>query len=168
MTPPGLALVALTLSPLFLQAAPQAKPDFSGRWTIVGAPRGGAAALGWGFQATQDDKTLTIVSGNDPDLVTTLYELSGVPTMRQARPVVAGTLSMQNLSSANWDGAKLVVMTRQIGVDQRTVKVLAGESGVLTTQAWSLDAAGTLVIETSTSFGDKVSRTSTTTYRKFR
>ena len=164
-----IALVAFGLGVPLSQVSTQARPDFSGRWTIVGAPIGAfprvlaAAGLGYAFEARQDQRTLTLVTGNDPSTFETRVRLDGVET-RDVRPAGGSfQLELVYVSKAEWDGARLVVTTT-VTSDTMRLKVTPGLGGILTTrQVWLIDANGDLIIETTNE-----PRTSKATYRKVR
>ena len=106
--------------------AAQAKPDFSGKWTMdpasAPAPGGGGGGGGRGggrggggggfgqeFTATQNAKTLTITRMQGDQTVTTTYNLDG----SESKNTVQGRGGAQEqVSKATWDGAKLVITTQ--------------------------------------------------------
>ena len=154
------AALAMVLSTASIVA--QSKPTFAGKWTLVPDPnaaagggrgRGMGGGLGAEFTATQDDKTLTTVT-NNPQVgeVKAVYNLDGTETKN---PLSFGGQSIDRVSKVKWDGAKLVITT--------TVNFQG--NNVESTQTWSLDAGGNLIIENTSSFtGSPV--TTKTTYKK--
>ena len=106
--------------------AAQAKPDFSGKWTMdpasAPAPPGGGGGGGRGggrggggggfgqeFTAKQDAGTLTITRSQGDNTVTTTYKLDG----SESKNTVQGRGGAQEqVSKAMWDGAKLVITTQ--------------------------------------------------------
>jgi hypothetical protein len=131
----------------------QAKPDFSGKWTMdpASAPAapagggggggrgggrgGGGAGFGQEFTAKQDAGTLTITRQQGGQDVTAAYKLDG----SESKNTVAGRGGQQEqVSTAKWDGSKLVI----------TTKLDFGGTAVEQVRTISMDA-GKLVIEQS-------------------
>jgi hypothetical protein len=128
----------------------QGKTNFAGKWTLVpdpnaaagGGGRGGrGGGLGQAFTATQDDKTLTVVT-NNPQIgeIKAVYNLDGSETKN---PLSFGGQTVERTSKVKWDGAKLIITSTS------NFQGNAAE----TTQIWSLDAAGTLSVESTSNFG---------------
>jgi hypothetical protein len=128
----------------------QAKPDFSGKWTLVPDPnasaargRGGpglAGDLGLEFKVAQDEKTLTVTTVNPrTGEVKSVYNLDGSETKN---PLTSnrGT-TIVRVSKAKWNKSKLVLTTRT------NYQGSAAE----TKQIWALDASGNLIVESTTS-----------------
>lgn len=119
------------------------KPDFSGNWTLdpASAPAagggggggrgGGRGGLGPGATVKQTADTLTIERTMGDNKVTMNYKLDGSESKNQM--MGRGGEPMETVSTAKWDGSKLVI----------TTKTGQGES----TQTWSLDGA-VLTVET--------------------
>jgi hypothetical protein len=131
--------------------AAQAKPDFSGKWTLdpasapappAGAPAGGGGGGGRGgggrgggfgneFTIAQNAKTLTITRMQGDQTVTTTYNLDG----SESKNTTQGRGGPQEqVSKAMWDGAKLMVTTT-INAGGNTIeqkRVFAMEGGNLT------------------------------------
>jgi len=111
----------------------QQKPDFTGHWVILGSGKGPAQEQ----LVTVDEKTLTTAR---PDGTRkTIYQLDGVER-RMALPS-AGTRTAGDitvLSSAKWDGNRIVITT-----------TTSYENGMRTQgkDVWSIDAQGRLVID---------------------
>ena len=122
------------------------KPDFSGTWTLDpaasgmeggGGGRGGRGGLGPGpATVKQTADALTIERTMGDNKVTTTYKLDGSESKNTM--MGRGGEPMEMVSTAKWDGAKLVI----------TTKTGMGES----TQSWSL-AGDALTIETSNARG---------------
>jgi hypothetical protein len=124
------------------------KPDFSGNWTLdpASAPApgggggggrgGGRGGLGQGAMVKQTADTLTIERTMGDNKVTTTYKLDGSESKNTM--MGRGGEPMELVSTAKWDGPKLVI----------TTKTGQGES----TQAWSLDGS-TLTVETTNARG---------------
>ncbi len=119
------------------------KPDFSGTWTLdpeaSGAPAGGGGGgggrggLGNGpavIKQTAD--TLTIERTMGDNKVTSTYKLDG--TESKNTMMGRGGTPMESVSTAKFDGAKLVITTK------------VGENE--TVQTWSL-AGGMLTIDST-------------------
>ncbi len=99
----------------------QAKPNFSGKWTILpdsaasaqqqGMPRGGAAMGGLSEEAiiAQDDKTISIARELTVGPMKSVFNLDGSET-HQSLDVGNGNIVDLTLKS-KWDGAKLLTST---------------------------------------------------------
>lgn len=130
--------------------AAQAKPDFSGKWTLDPAsapapPAGGGGGGGGGgrgggfgggggrggfgneFTIAQNAKTLTITRMQGDQTVTTVYNLDGSESKNTVQGRGGAT---EQVSKATWDGAKLVVTTMAGNGEQK--RVFAMEGGKLT------------------------------------
>lgn len=138
----------------------QSKPSFAGKWTLVpdpnaqGGGRGrGGMGLGQEFVVTQDDKTLTTVS-NNPQMgeIKAVYNLDGTETKN---PLSFGGQTVERISKVKWDGAKLVITTNSS----------FNGNPVESTQTWSLDNSGNLVIDSTSNFGGNATTTKST-YKK--
>ena len=158
------ALVVGALSLVFAASIAQAqdKPDFSGSWTRVVDPNapapggrgGGRGGLGMAATLTQDAKTLTITRTTQAGEVKTVYNLDGTDSKNT---MTMGGNSVEQVSKAVWDGAKLVI----------TTNYTVGENAITTTQAFTLDASGQLVVSaTAPGRGGGGPMTTTTTYKK--
>jgi len=154
---------ATALVLLFAAIAPaQTKPNFAGKWTLVPDPnapaptgrgRGMGGGLGQAFSAEQTDKTLTVVTTNaQVGEVKAVYNLDG---SESKNPISFNGQSVDRVSKAKWDGAKLVITTTT------NFNGNAAES----TQTWSLDATGNLVVESTSNFGGTPT-TAKATYKK--
>jgi hypothetical protein len=121
------------------------KPDFSGTWTLdpaaSGAPGGGGGGggrgggrggLGQGGSVKQTADTLTIERMMGDNKVTLNYKLDGSESKNSM--MGRGGEAMEVVSTAKWDGNKLVI----------TSKTAMGES----TQTWSVEGS-TLTIEST-------------------
>jgi len=97
----------------------QGTPNFSGTWTLVpdaNAPaaggRGGRGGgmMGLGQQATvaQDAKTLTVTRTTQAGEFKSLYNLDG---SKSTNTLTFGETSIEQVSVAKWDGARLVITT---------------------------------------------------------
>ena len=143
-------------------AMAQAKPNFTGKWTLVPDPnaaapaggrgRGGFGGLGQNPVVTQDEKTLTVVTTTQAGENKAVYNLDG---SESKNPLTFGENTIDRVSRVKWDGARLVIATTI------TVQGNAIESA----QTWSLDAAGALVVESTSNFGGNPSTTKAT-YKK--
>jgi hypothetical protein len=131
----------------------QAKPDFSGNWTLDpasapappagggggggggrgGGGRGGGAGFGQEFTAKQDASTLTISRDQGGNPVTATYKLDG----SESKNTVTGRNGQQEqVSKTMWMGNKLMI----------TTTVNAGGNNVEQSQTLSLEG-GNLVVE---------------------
>ena len=141
----------------------QAKANFAGKWTLVpdanaaagggrGRGMGGFGGLGQGGSVEQNDKTLTVTTTTQMGELKSVYNLDGSESKN--------TISMQGnsidrVSKAKWDGAKLVIVT--------TTNFQG--TPIETTQTWSLDATGSLIIESTSNF-QGTPTTTKMTYKK--
>jgi hypothetical protein len=124
------------------------KADFSGTWTLdpASAPAagagggggrgGGRGGLGPGATVKQSGDTLTIEQTMGDNKVTRTYKLDGTESKNQQ--MGRGGEMMEVVSTAKWDGPKLVI----------TTKTANGES----TQVWQVEGS-TLTIETTNARG---------------
>jgi hypothetical protein len=116
----GLSIVAI-LAVVIAAAtvAAQSKPSFAGKWTLVPDPnaptaggrggRGMGGGLGQEFTAAQDEKTLAVTT-NNPQIgeIKAVYNLDGTETKN---PLTFNGNTIERVSKAKWDGAKLVITT---------------------------------------------------------
>ena len=140
----------------------QAKPNFAGKWTLVPDPnapaptgRGGrgGGGLGQAFSAEQNDKALTVVTTTQAGETKAVYNLDG---SESKNPLNFNGNTIDRVSKAKWDGAKLVITTTT------NFNGNANES----TQTWSLDATGNLIVESTSNFGGNGPTTTKATYKK--
>ena len=127
----------------------QAKPDFSGKWTLDpasapqggggggggrgGGGRGGGGGLGQEFTAKQDATSLTITRDQGGQPVAATYKLDG----SESKNTVAGRNGAQEqVSKTMWMGDKLMI----------TTTVNFGGNNVEQSRTLSLDG-GNLVVE---------------------
>ena len=149
-----LAAVAAFVLSTATGAFAQAKPDFSGKWTLDpasapaapagggggggrGGGRGGGGGAGFGqeFTAKQDANTLTITRTQGDQQVSAAYKLDG----SESKNVVAGRNGQQEqVSKTMWMGNKLMI----------TTTLNFGGNNVEQTRTLSMDG-GNLVIEQS-------------------
>lgn len=141
-----IGMVATIVLALATIAAAQ-KTDFSGTWTIdeaaSGAPaggggggRGGFGGLGMGATVKQTADALVVERTMGDNKVTLTYKLDGSESRNTM--MGRGGQQMESVSTAKWDGSKLVI----------TSKVGENES----TQVWSL-AGNALTIESTSARG---------------
>jgi hypothetical protein len=120
----------------------QAPPSFAGKWTLVpdaNAPAGGGRGMGGlGQSATivQDANTLTITRTTQMGEFTTNYKLDGSESKNTLN---MGGNSIEQVSTAKWDGGKLRINT----------KMDFQGSPVETSLVLSLDPSGNLLIEST-------------------
>lgn len=156
----ALALGALALAVAAAPAVAQDKPNFAGSWTLVVDPnaaapggRGGMGGLGQGATISQDDKSLTITRTTQNGEVKMIYNLDG----SESKNMVQGRGGqMEQVSTAKWDGAKLVI----------TTNLQMGGNAVTRTQTLSLDGSGQLVVVVSGPGRGGEVMTTTQTYKK--
>lgn len=120
----------------------QAKPDFSGTWTVIPAADapagGGGGGRGGGgpFTVVQKGDTLNIERTMGENKVTTTYKLDGTEAVN--KQMGRGGTEVEVKSVAKWDAGKLVITEKRPGQDGAV-----NES----TQTWSLGTDGTLTID---------------------
>ncbi len=124
----------------------QGKPDFSGTWTPEQAAQGGGGGRGMAgpMTVTQTDKTLTVERSMGGNAMKSVYNLDGTESKNSM--MGRGGEATEVVSTAKWDGSKLVI----------TTKTAMGER----TETWSM-AGDKLQIERVTGRGAM-----TTTYTK--
>lgn len=160
------ALIVGALSLVFAASVAQAqdKPNFAGSWTRVDDPNapaaggrgGGRGGLGMAATLTQDAKTLTITRTTQAGEIKTVYNLDGSDSKNTMMMGRSGN-SVEQISKATWEGNTLVV----------TTNYTMGENAITTTQKFSLDASGQLVVATtSPGRGGGEPVTTTLTYKK--
>jgi hypothetical protein len=154
----GVAAVAFVASSAFAQAT-----SFAGTWNMVQDPaqqqaaggRGGRGGGGFGatFSVEQDAKTVTIKQTRGENTITSVYNLDGSESknVQQGR---GGEMTI--LSTAKWEGANLVITSKQP----------MGENMVEIKRTFSLGADGVLTIETSRLGQDGNPMTSKVQYKK--
>ena len=157
------AVFAIVVGAGLMSASAQAKPSFAGKWTLVPDPnapapagrggRGMGGGLGQEFTAAQDEKTLTVTTSN-PQIgeMKSTFNLDGSETKN---PLTFNGNTINRVSTAKWDGSKLVVAT-QTDFNGNTAE---------TTQTWTLDASGNLNVETTNNFNGTPTTTKAT-YKK--
>ena len=145
-------------------ASGQARPDFSGRWTIVpptpaapargasgGGGRAGDMGSGWGstITLTQSASVLTLewayysTSDLQPPLVF-VYPLDG---SERTNTLMMGRGFEKQVSRTTWDGAKLIITTSQDFPD-----IVAGKTITsVVTRTLTLESPTSLVVETNRS-----------------
>ncbi len=121
----------------------QAPPNFAGKWTVApdpNAPAGGGGAgmggLGQEATITQDASSMTITRTTQMGTFASTYKLDGSESRNTLN--FQGN-SVDQLSTAKWDGGKLNVHT----------KMDFGGNVVETSMVMSLDANGNLNVETT-------------------
>jgi hypothetical protein len=135
-----LSAAAIVLSAVSVFA--QAKPDFSGKWTLVppaggggGGGRGGGrgGGGGWGMNPTiaQTGTTLTITytagggGGGTPTEQKVVYNIGGAATKRQMAG--RGGEMQEVTDTAAWVGNSLVITTKTATAEQkRTLSIKDG------------------------------------------
>ena len=129
----------------------QAKPDFSGTWTLdpeasgMQAGGGGGRQGGRGMMGPMTVKvsgtTMTVErAGMGGNTMTTTYKLDGTESVNKMTMGRGENMrEVETKATAKWDGAKLVISTQRPG---------QGGEMMTSTETWSLDG-GNLVIETT-------------------
>jgi hypothetical protein len=110
--------------------------SFAGKWTPdaeknAAGGRGGGRGGGGPMTVTQDAKTLTVERDMGGTALKQVYNLDGSES-KNSMPGRNGGAATEQVSTAKWDGAKLVITTKGANGDQ--------------VQTWSMDN-GELVIE---------------------
>jgi hypothetical protein len=148
------ARVGIMAAAVFAVAAvafAQAKPDFSGTWTIdpeasgMAAPGGAPAGTGGGggrggggpLTVKQTADALTIERTMGENKVVTTYKLDGTES-KNTMPGRGGGAPTESVSVAKFDGGKLVINTK---------RDMGGQT-VETTETWSV-AGPVLTIEST-------------------
>lgn len=149
-----LALLALVVgtSPLFAQA----KPNFSGHWTVIPdtTKTGMMGMTSTDATIAQDEKTMTVTRMTQMGEVKVVYNLDGSDSKNT---VQMGPSAVDLVSKAKWDGNKLTINTT----------INAGGNAVETSSVYSLDANGNLVVEqTLPSMGGGPGMVVKTSYKK--
>jgi hypothetical protein len=125
-------MIATAVLAVATMAFAQAKPDFSGTWApdeaaaTAGGGGGGGRGMAGPMSVKQTADTLTIERTMGDNKVTQTYKLDGSESKN------AGRGGAEMVSTAKWDGSKLVITTKTDQGDQ--------------VQTWSLEG-GTLSID---------------------
>jgi hypothetical protein len=127
----------------------QTTPNFAGAWTLVpdaNAPQGGGRGggmLGLGPQAViaQDAKALTITRTTQAGETKSTYNLDG---SKSANTVTFGENRLELISTAKWDGSRLVITTSSNfqGTTFETTMRLSLEGGNLMIESTRPDFQG--------------------------
>lgn len=156
------AMIAAAVLAVATVAFAQAKPDFSGTWTVEpaadapagggGGARGGGGMMG-PVTVKQTADTLTIERTMGETKVTTTYNLTG----KEQENTAAGRQGTPTTSKyvSKWDGSKLVTtITRE------------GPNGpVVSTETRSLEG-GTMIVETQSTGRDGSPQTRKQVWKK--
>jgi len=149
-------VIATAVLAVATMAFAQAKPDFSGTWAPDaaaapagtgggGAPGGGGGGGGRGMAGPmtvkQSGDTLTIERTMGDNKVTQTYKLDGSESKNAGR---GGDV----VSTAKWDGSKLVITTKTDNGDQ--VQTWSMEGGNLTIERTGGRGAGKMTYKKST------------------
>ena len=113
----------------------QAKPDFTGKWTLTSPDAASAGMNPTSLAVTQDAKTITLVANTQVGEIKTVVNLDGTPARS---PIEIQGMSIDRTTKSAWDGNKLVLTT---------VSDFQGQT-FETKQVWSL-ANGTLTIDST-------------------
>lgn len=160
-----LAVGAVSLLVGAARVEAQGKPNFSGSWTQVVDPNapapqgrggrgGGRGGLGMAATLTQDDKTLTITRTTQAGEIKTVYNLDGSDSKNM---MTMGGNQVEQVSKAMWEGDKLKISTT-MDFNGNTIS---------SSQVFSLDASGQLVVEaTNPGRGGGAPTTTTLMYKK--
>jgi hypothetical protein len=147
-------LIAILSLAALSPAVAQDKPNFAGRWTAEAPPAGrgarsGDMGSGWGstITVTQDAATLTVeyaffARGDMQAPLKFTYSLAGAETRNS---VMMGRGIQMETSKAQWDGARLVIVTASAYPSPADGKPMTSE----VKRTLSLDSSGSLVVETT-------------------
>ena len=142
----------------------QAKPDFSGSWTLDAEksvmPQGRGGGQGGGRQGGMGGGALTIAvegqkmsvartMGQSGNMMTTVYMLDGAESKNM---LMGRGGSAEAVYKSRWGGARLVT-------------TITGDMGTATETRW-LEADGTMVVETTRTGRDGAPMTAKLVYRK--
>lgn len=125
-------LIAFVL--LVTSAAAQEKPSFAGSWKLAGDPADPFTAPQ--ITVAQDAKTLTVTASTQMGEIKTPYSLDGTETRA---PMDFNGTTFDRVTKAAWNGSKLML----------TVKSEFNGQSFETKATWSLNADGTLLVETT-------------------
>lgn len=134
----------------------QAKPDFSGTWTLdpeasgmqAGAGGGGGGGRQGGGRGMMGPMTVKVAgntltvsrAGMGGNTTTMTYKLDGTESVNKVSQGRGENMrEVETKSTAKWDGAKLVISTQRPG---------QGGEMMTSTETWSMEG-GNLVIETT-------------------
>ena len=117
-------------------ALAQAKPDFTGKWTLTSPDAASAGMNPTSLTVTQDAKTITLVAGTQMGDIKTVVNLDGTPAKS---PIEIQGMSIDRTTKSAWEGNKLVL---------NTVSDFQGQT-FETKQVWSLGSDGTLTIDST-------------------
>ena len=133
-------LLAAAIVAVAAVAFAQAKPDFSGTWTLdpeaSGMAAGAAPGSGGGGRrggmagpmvVKQTADTLTVERGQGERKTVSTYKLDGTESVNKQ---TMGQNEIELKSVAKWDGAKLTIKTQRPGRDGAMME---------STETWSLD-----------------------------
>jgi hypothetical protein len=154
----GAMAIALCAASLYAQGK-----DFSGKWTVdaektaaanpapAAGARGGGRGGGGPMTIVMDAKTMKITTTNQAGDTTRTYNLDGTESKNTMN---MGGNPMDQISTASWTGAKLVITTKGMNG--------AGDS----TATYSLDVANLKVENTRPGAQGGAATTRTTIYTK--
>jgi hypothetical protein len=129
------ALIVTAL--LAVGVSAQSPPSFAGKWAAVPDPNAGGGLGGpGGLGITQDAASMTIVRTTPMGEFTTAYKLDGSESKNTVN--IQGN-AVEMLSTAKWDGSKLLVKTK-MNFDGNAVE---------TSMTMMLDSSGNLLVETT-------------------
>ncbi len=157
-------IVAAAVFAVASMAFAQAKPDFSGTWTLdpeasgmpaagapgAGAPgggggmgggRGGGGALGAGATVKQTADALTIERTMGETKVVTTYKLDGTESKNSM--MGRGGQAVESVSTAKFDGPKLTIVSKQDMGGQMTESTAVWTVSGSTLTVESTNARGT-------------------------
>jgi hypothetical protein len=148
---------------LVVAGADQARPNFSGNWTLV-APDGSAGImfLGMAFTAEQDEKTLMVTPtlhqihrGERPEQLKASFNLDGSESKNPFDIHAGHGQTGTRISRVTWDADRLVIATSTTGIN-----------GLTQTQTWSFDASGNLIVDAVLLTARGETTSSKVTYKK--
>jgi hypothetical protein len=129
----SVAAVVLVLSGLSVAA--QDKPNFAGTWKLT-SEGGGDPFTSPEMVVTQDAKLMTVTTSSQMGEIKTSYNVDGT---EGSSPLDFAGNSIPRTTKLAWEGSKLVM----------TTKADFGGMPFETKAVWTLDASGTLQVETT-------------------
>jgi len=114
----------------------QAKPNFTGKWTLTSPDAASAGMNPSALTVSQDAKTIALVATTQMGEIKTVVNLDGTPAKS---PIEIQGMSIDRTTKSAWDGTKLVLTT---------VSDFQGQT-FETKQIWTLGTDGTLTIDST-------------------
>jgi hypothetical protein len=147
----GVAAFTATLVAVAPIAA-QTHPDFSGTWTLVTPGWRSWSSMGVTFSAAQDADTLTVTylvfdPSSGPVQVRRTFSLTASARGSDHWPAIARVTD--SVSTAAWRGTSLVIQSTVTPAPEPGARFTRSKPPVTSTDVWSLNADGTLAIDST-------------------